>query len=374
VKAPVERRRPSLNVSAYADIQVELTELIFRKLMTTVVLGTITLVSLTALMAHATGDHTLWFFTALMAALSVLRVATVVAFNRRPAVPLTQACAARWRLLYAGAMIAYCLGFASETLYAFLRQDPTCCLLSALGTYALCALFASHGGILPSVGQFCTVAMLAALDLGLIHHVSEMAIGGIVLNCAFGIVHCRGLRIRFEGLADNLRTKRKLRVLAEQDALTGLANRYQLQQCLAAACQEGSAFAVFFIDLDGFKQVNDTYGHATGDLLLQHVAKRLQSVVRLSDLVARLGGDEFAVLQTPVPSEGSVHALAERIAQALAQPVSLSGREIAIGASIGIHLSGPGEDDPTRILNTADQALYKVKRGGGGAFAFASTL
>jgi diguanylate cyclase (GGDEF)-like protein len=372
MQSPTECRRRSSQLSAYADIEVELTCLIFRKLLVTVVLGCATVVGLTALMAHATVDRNLWIFTALMAGLSMLRIATVVAFYRRPATPLRQSSAAQWRKLYACITILYCLGFASETFYAFRHGDAACCLLSSMGCYALSALFGTQAGTLPWLGQFCTVAMLAAIDLGLAHYPRELAVAGILLNGVFAVVHCRGLRNRFEGLADNLRTKRKLRVLAERDSLTGLANRYHFQQSLTLACQREETFAVFLIDLDRFKQVNDTFGHVAGDLLLQQVARQLKDAVRSTDLVARLGGDEFAILQTPVAGEAAAHDLAGRITRSVAKPIVVQGEELSISASVGIHLFQPGQHDPNGILDFADDALYRVKRAGGGDLSFAA--
>ena len=131
-------------------------------------------------------------------------------------------------------------------------------------------------------------------------------------------------------------------------------------------------FALLFIDLDRFKQVNDTYGHAAGDTLLIQVAERLARTIRPTDLLARLGGDEFAILQTPLLSAASAKALAARINTDIGEPFEIAGRDIHIGASVGVRLSETGQTDADALLSKADQALYQVKQAGGGSFSLAT--
>ncbi|AGZ43731.1 sensor domain-containing diguanylate cyclase [Actinoplanes friuliensis] len=157
---------------------------------------------------------------------------------------------------------------------------------------------------------------------------------------------------------------------AYHDGLTGLPNRSQLldraSQEVEIAMATGARLALLLLDLDGFKKINDTVGHHAGDLLLQAVGHRLQSVVRDHDVVARLGGDEFAVLLARNPDVRTASAIAARLHARLCDPYDIDGREIRIGASIGIALFPSDADDMTTLMRGADAAMYRAKREGGG--------
>lgn len=159
----------------------------------------------------------------------------------------------------------------------------------------------------------------------------------------------------------------RLRELAMTDPLTGLANRTALRQHLEQAWQRArrrhELLAVILLDLDGFKPVNDSYGHEAGDLLLVQVARRLQASARTTDLVARLGGDEFVLVCESIGSATKAEALAERILDILGQAYFMLGREIHIGASIGISF-GPNSGSAEDLLREADQAMYQAKAAG----------
>jgi diguanylate cyclase (GGDEF)-like protein len=170
-----------------------------------------------------------------------------------------------------------------------------------------------------------------------------------------------------------LSAERALRHQALHCGLTGLPNRTFFNQALASALhapehEAEHAVALLYLDLDGFKSVNDTYGHAAGDLLLQQAASRLQQVVRATDVVARLGGDEFAVLLTG-PRAASAETLASTIISAVELPYDLSqGPVVRIGVSIGISECGSGICDSHALLVSADRALYIAKARGKGIF------
>jgi len=160
----------------------------------------------------------------------------------------------------------------------------------------------------------------------------------------------------------------KLRQQALHDGLTGLPNRVlfndQLNQCLAQSQRQNHYFALLFVDLDHFKEVNDALGHAAGDLLLQEAAARLRNCLRKADTVARLGGDEFAVLLPEINSQDDAVQVAEKIVAALAQPFPLKGHIGHVSASIGIALYPEDGCDGEALLRHADWAMYKVKAGG----------
>jgi len=164
--------------------------------------------------------------------------------------------------------------------------------------------------------------------------------------------------------------------LARTDGLTGLANRStfleRLQQIFAAAKRGAVPFAVLYLDLDKFKPVNDTFGHPTGDLLLQEVGRRLKSCIRETDLIARLGGDEFAVLQSEVKEPAAAGELAARIQAELCRPYVLGDNEAHISVSIGICPFGAGIVDADAMLAQADLALYRSKEEGRNQYHFHS--
>ncbi len=157
---------------------------------------------------------------------------------------------------------------------------------------------------------------------------------------------------------------------AEHDPLTQLPNRATTVKLLSEALTnraEGSTVAVLFLDLDGFKAVNDTYGHRAGDTVLCVVADRLRHVVREGDVATRLGGDEFVVLLPGVPSEGPALAVAQRIITSISQPITVDdGHLVRVGASVGVALGHDDTATPDELLHQADLALYRAKTDGRG--------
>ncbi|MDX6655014.1 MAG: diguanylate cyclase, partial [Solirubrobacterales bacterium] len=166
----------------------------------------------------------------------------------------------------------------------------------------------------------------------------------------------------------------QIRYLAQHDPLTGLLNRAQFGDIfarqLALAKRDGAPVAVFCIDLDGFKSVNDTLGHQAGDLLLKQVADRLLLAVRESDTVARIGGDEFILLQTVASQPDSADKLAQRLIEILSEKFDLGGHQACIGASIGIAIGLQDGGQPDELIRNADFALYRAKSSGRGTFCF----
>ena len=167
----------------------------------------------------------------------------------------------------------------------------------------------------------------------------------------------------------------KASFLASHDPLTGLPNRAlfqdRLRQAVAEAQRRNEAVAVLCLDLDHFKDVNDTLGHPAGDLLLQQAAARLRRCLRQSDTLARLGGDEFIVIQNGVQQPQTAASLAQRVIDTLSEPFDLDGREVVVGCSIGI-VVGQGVDrpDPEQLLGNADLALYRAKSDGRSTYCF----
>jgi diguanylate cyclase (GGDEF)-like protein/PAS domain S-box-containing protein len=164
-------------------------------------------------------------------------------------------------------------------------------------------------------------------------------------------------------------TEVALQHLATHDTLTDLPNRFlmvdRLSQLLSRAQRSGSAFAVLYMDIDRFKEVNDSHGHEFGDLLLRAVAKRLTKSVRQSDTVARIGGDEFVIILETVHELREAGAVGLHVQRALAKSFTLDRQRISITASIGISFYPQNGADPDTLLRAADYAMYLAKREGG---------
>lgn len=178
----------------------------------------------------------------------------------------------------------------------------------------------------------------------------------------------------FSDISDIKRSAAELERMAHYDPLTGLANRLllnaQLQHALERAERHGEQLAVMELDLDGFKNVNDTLGHPAGDRLLQIIAGRLSEELRSEDIVARLGGDEFAVVMEAVGSASDAATVAEKIIAAIAEPLVLDGKSARVTSSIGIALFPADGTDATTLLKAADTALYVGKREGRNTYRF----
>ena len=161
---------------------------------------------------------------------------------------------------------------------------------------------------------------------------------------------------------------RRIRFLAHHDALTGLANRARLIERLDGALttlsSDGGSCAVHFLDLDRFKEINDTLGHDGGDFLLKTVAERLRAATRTDDMIARLGGDEFIVVQPDVLARDEAEAFAKRLSAAIAAPVRFKDHEITTTVSVGVAIAPADGNSPERLLKSADLALYASKADG----------
>jgi len=177
----------------------------------------------------------------------------------------------------------------------------------------------------------------------------------------------QGVLVTLRDVSDRTNLERALTEQAFSDQLTGLPNRTLLhdrtEQVLRAAARHGGSAGLLLLDLDRFKEVNDTLGHHHGDILLQQVAARLTGVLRGSDTVARLGGDEFAVLLPHIHSVADATATAEKITAALDAPFTLEGLSLEVDASVGVAVYPDHADDPAQLLQRADVAMYAAKSG-----------
>ncbi len=197
----------------------------------------------------------------------------------------------------------------------------------------------------------------------------EVPFPGGILDVAYQPRPEGGWCCTFEDVTAKKDAERRLAFLAQHDFLTKLPNRSVLHEHIDAAISGGAAFAVMLVDLDGFKPINDTFGHSFGDALLCAVSGRLCAVMRDGDIVARMGGDEFAVLMNAPCARAEADRYAAKLVAAMTEPFQVEGRELRIGASVGATLVSSLPDDGTALngdvlLHRADLAMYRAKQSG----------
>jgi diguanylate cyclase (GGDEF)-like protein len=203
------------------------------------------------------------------------------------------------------------------------------------------------------------------------HAVSVFAGVGVVMLASFAWIVVLGHRV--ERQTEALRSSEaRLRHLSEHDALTGLPNRILLNDRLLTALLRverfGGCLGLLMVDADGFKQINDRYGHGAGDTLLCELAGRLTGCVRTTDTIARIGGDEFIALLPDLHVPADAEAVARKIIDAASRPVRIDRAEVAITVSIGMVTYPDGEKDPETLIHRADTAMYAAKQNGKNGF------
>lgn len=261
--------------------------------------------------------------------------------------------------------------FFSEGIYQHLGDMA----LQLVGTR-----FDEHAADTNAQGYLSCLASVAARRAfqDLIYPVTSLAQPGVVrfLRISGEPVMENGEFLGYRGVSRDVtpevNTARALERLATRDILTELPNRAQLQACLKERLirRDDKALAVLFIDLDNFKEVNDSLGHAAGDVLLKEMALRLRRCIGPGDIVARLGGDEFVVLAECAQGDDSARQLAGVLCKTLDQPAVIEGHEVKPGGSIGISMWPQHGTSSEVLLQNADTALYRAKAAGGNTFCF----
>lgn len=232
-------------------------------------------------------------------------------------------------------------------------------------------------------GKILTEVRPFMIKSGLIHKYCEVIRTGIPYTCEVFIddemIKATWLNVQVVQLGDSLavtsrdvtehrRRSDQIHYLAHHDHLTGLANRTllheRLRQAILRAQSHGSKVAVFLVDIDYFKQINDSLGHADGDILLATLGQRLLSSVRESDTVARMGGDEFVIVMPEFRTIEDVELCAQQIMRNASQPMEISGQEISLTLSLGISIFPDGGSSDEELLRNADTAMYSVKDTG----------
>ncbi len=240
-------------------------------------------------------------------------------------------------------------------------------------------IWVDHQLIQHQIKAYCTTAARYFFLFPL--NWKEQLVGFIALGCRNSQQWAEDESQLIQDYADRLAvalfTRNREEMLIRQariDALTGLPNRFlfveQLQKEIAKANRTTAKFAVFYIDLDRFKKINDSLGHSIGDKLLCEAGRRLQHCVRESDMVARLGGDEFTILINPVEHEHTATRIADTIIQSLTKPFFLDGDDHVVGASIGIALFPGDGESVEELMRNSDIAMYRAKADNGNGYIF----
>jgi diguanylate cyclase (GGDEF)-like protein/PAS domain S-box-containing protein len=258
--------------------------------------------------------------------------------------------------------------FASDAIRRVLGIEPEAIVGKSGGVIV-------HPGDVPLVEEFFREVRNTGASHAPVIFRSVHADGGVrwIEGTASDLRHdpdVGGIVINGRDVTERVEAEDRLAHLARHDPLTGLPNRAALLDDLARAMARGeraeTSVAVLFVDLDGFKIVNDSLGHAAGDEVLVAVADRIRTMLRGGDLLARLGGDEFTVVVEGLESAAEPVALAERLIAAMRQPFEIAGRRHVVNASIGVAISRPGDRDASGILGQADLAMYRAKELGRG--------
>lgn len=252
-------------------------------------------------------------------------------------------------------------GIPQDMILKGMPQQEICSALIARGLYSLEVT-------LDEIQQSTHAALEAADHVPIVRELAD----GRTLSIIYRIMEGGGWVSTFEDITEQRRSAARIAHLAQHDALTDLANTRAMRQgyrgLIEADDSSQPLLAVYYIDLDRFKFVNDTYGHAAGDELLQAVAERLRTHTRRGDVVARLGGDEFAVVQR-VSEETAATATAQRLVTVLSEPYDVACGRLHIGASVGVAIRAVQDLDMDPLLHDADLALRHSKTEGRGIFS-----
>ncbi len=291
----------------------------------------------------------------------------------------------QWERRYATGSYASAALLALLNVMALSAHDPLLHLITVSLVFSFGAGIVSRTSVRPRICVFslllATVPTVAALTFHAFSAHSDALHMEMFLIEAILVAMITGLSLQtvaylYRSAVEHHTARHDMAQLAKYDPLTGLANRLLLrerfQTSMAEATRKGYLLAVHFLDLDGFKAVNDRYGHPSGDALLEQVAHRLESVMRAGDTIARLGGDEFVMLQSGIVHEDEARMLAHRIIRKLSHPYDIEGTAMRVSASVGIATAPEQGTELERLLACADSALYRAKAGGKARAMFCS--
>lgn len=360
------------------DVLVELVKLLYTALPQVASVTTGTVVGAIMLYIHA---PSIWsvVLVASSAAVMAARIGPLLMFKRQHSRLLTFDQALQWERVYGAASVAMALVIAAMTLGAFAIEDPGMQLLATGLVLATCAgqsstRIACRPWIPISTGLIVLTSLIVACVAT--PDWTYRTVGILLVLYAF--THVEACRHGARTIIGRLLAEREVARLAEFDAVSGLSNRSgydaAMERAIAKTRRGQAPLSLLTLDLDGFKAVNDTLGHAAGDAVLAGVGQRLRSILRETDFAARIGGDEFAIIITDEHDKHGLQTLAERVIAALSAPFDTHEGIAQTGVSVGIALASGAEPLAKALAAAADGALYASKRAGKGRYAFADPI
>jgi len=298
--------------------------------------------------------------------LNIWRIAACVLLRKLAKVPtLGRAEAARFEALFAVPYVSFAVLMGLFGYLAFRNSNTELHMLMICVAVGYCAGVASNCGLRPPLAlSSILLAIWPIIYVSLLKH-DHIYTALAVVAAALIVGAARSIMVRFEESRTEIAARISSVGLARRDILTSLPNRLALNEFFigrAALSGPDTSIAVHYLDLDGFKPVNDKHGHAVGDQLLIAVADRLREVIRKTDMVARLGGDEFAIVQFGLRDDDEAHALSWRVREMFQRPFSLGASVFSITSSIGTIVTADRASALDDLLQLADEKLYCVKR------------
>jgi diguanylate cyclase (GGDEF)-like protein len=299
---------------------------------------------------------------------SLAKIAVSLAHRRADArARTTVADAERWEKVQGLVivLIAACVGTIATI--AFYHRDLSVHILAAALTFGYCAGVTVRISVRPYIAAAAILIAAVPATISILLY-GDMAHWILTLLCVIFIVAALQSMLHvYRTTVRHIRLFLQMEHQARHDPLTGLGNRTALTEAYMNLCRADDALtSVHCFDLDGFKDVNDRFGHAVGDALLVAIAGRLREKLETPDIAVRIGGDEFVILQPDVRHPDDAEALARRVLDFLRAPYEIAGEEIRIGISLGYTMALGGSADLDQMMVTADTASYRAKRNGGG--------
>jgi diguanylate cyclase (GGDEF)-like protein len=359
----------------------DLVDNIYTSLPPVTVIGAI-LASVGVLIATKDNDAVIWILTVAAIAVTIGRVFLILTYRRKTNAERVRD-AALWERRYAIGAYSFALVLGIFNFRALSAGDPAIAMLVTSVVFGYGAGIVARLGVRPvacSISLALAVVPTAAGYLTCIasandYYVIAMFAWQALLLIAFTIAGMEAMSHIYRTTLQQLLTRQDLTILAGQDGLTGLPNRTllraRLNEGIVQMRQGNTALAFHCLDLDHFKPVNDTLGHAAGDALLKLIAERLNGILRVGDTVARIGGDEFVVLQLGIHDNDEARLLAHRIIRVVSAPYVIDGHDVRIGVSIGVALAPHDGVTFDRLAACGDAALYQAKHKGRGCIVFA---
>ena len=333
-------------------------------------------VGICLLVGRHLGSDFLLALAAVGALTTFARLATISAFHRvAPILRFEEL--RRWERRYAAGNLASAALLALLNVAAMAEHNPLVHLITVSLVFGFGAGVVARTSVRPAICVagllVATVPTVAALALHAAVPNATSLHGEMFLVEAFIVAAITGLSLQtvahlYRSAVEHHAARHDMARLARTDALTGLSNRLllreQFQDRAATAVRAKNLVALHYLDLDGFKAVNDRHGHPAGDALLKRVARRLEEMIRADDVVARLGGDEFIVLQAGISEESEAEMLARRIIREVSKPYVIDNVSMSVSVSVGIATAPKLGLELERLLGCADAALYRAKAGG----------